>query len=351
MSSRAAEFAQRLARSAEAVCRYCLSNGNRQGRYWIVGDVTNTPGRSLYVRLYGPLYGKGAAGKWTDAATAQHGDLLDLIALSCGLDRLADVLAEARRFLGVAQPAPTALLRPEPPDGLPEAARRLLVMSYPLAGTIAETYLRNRGIAITPDLRALRFHPRCFYRTTDEATGPNRYEVWPALVATVTDLEGKVSGLQRTWLDPSGRDKAPVPSPRRALGEIAGHAVRFGSTDDVMAAGEGLETVLSVRTVLPAMPMAAALSANHLAVFRPPPTLRRLYVAQDNDSTGQRAAQQLSCRAQAGGIEAITLAPRLKDFNDDLRQLGVAALRATLRKQLIPEDVSRFMASEAGTVR
>jgi hypothetical protein len=350
MSSQAAELAQRLARSAEAVCRYYLSNGHREGRYWIVGDVANTPGRSLYVRLYGPLYGKGAAGKWTDAATAQHGDLLDLIALSCGLDRLADVLAEARRFLGLAQPTPMAL-RPEPPDGLPEAARRLLVTSYPLAGTVAETYLQNRGIAITPDLRALRFHPRCFYRTADETTGANRYEVWPALLATVTDLEGKVTGLQRTWLNPSGRDKAPVPSPRRALGEIAGYGVRFGTANNVMAAGEGLETVLSVRTILPAMPMAAALSANHLAVFRPPLALRRLYVAQDNDATGRRAAQQLSCRAQAGGIEAITLTPRLKDFNDDLRQLGVAALRATLRDQLLLEDVSRFMAPETVTVR
>ena len=224
-------------------------------------------------------------------------------------------------------------------------------MSYPLAGTIAEAYLRSRGIAITPDLRPLRFHPRCFYRITDEATGANRYEVWPVLLATVTDLDGKVTGVHRTWLDPCGRDKAPVSSPRRALGDLAGHGVRFGTADNVMAAGEGLETVLSVRTILPAMPMAAALSANHLAVFRPPPTLRRLYVAQDNDTTGRRAAQQLSCRAQAGGIEAITLTPRLKDFNDDLRNLGVAALRAVLRDQLLLEDVSRFMASESETAR
>src|SRR6266849_1315563 len=350
MSSQAAELAHRLARNAEAVCRYYLSNGRREGRYWIVGDVANTPGRSLYVRLYGPLSGKGAAGKWTDAATGQHGDLLDLIALSCGLDRLAGVLIEARRFLGLAQPTPIAP-RPEPPGGLPDVARRLLVMSYPLAGTIAEIYLQTRGIAITPDLRALRFHPRCFYRTTDEATGANRYEVWPALLATVIDLNGKVTGLQRIWLDPSGRGKAPVASPRRALGEIAGHGVRFGTADDVMATGEGLETVLSVRTMLPAMPMAAALSANHLGVFRLPLTLRRLYVAQDNDSAGRRAAQQLSCRAQTAGIEAITLTPRLKDFNDDLRPLGVAALRAVLRDQLLLEDVSRFMAPEAVTAR
>jgi hypothetical protein len=66
MSSQAAELAHRLARNAEAVCRHYLSNGHREGRYWIVGDVANTPGRSLYVRLYGPPSGKRATGKWTD---------------------------------------------------------------------------------------------------------------------------------------------------------------------------------------------------------------------------------------------------------------------------------------------
>jgi hypothetical protein len=60
--SAAADLARRLARDAEAVCRHYLSKGRRSGRYWIVGDVQNTPGRSLYVRLAGPDYGPGAAG-------------------------------------------------------------------------------------------------------------------------------------------------------------------------------------------------------------------------------------------------------------------------------------------------
>ena len=59
-------LAHRLARDAEAVCRHYLSNGRRQGRYWLVGDVANTPGRSLFVRLTGPDSGKGTAGKWTE---------------------------------------------------------------------------------------------------------------------------------------------------------------------------------------------------------------------------------------------------------------------------------------------
>jgi hypothetical protein len=70
MPSEAADLAHRLARDAEAVCRYYLSNGRRQGRYWLVGDVANTAGRSLFVRLKGPDSGKGAAGKWTDYVAA-----------------------------------------------------------------------------------------------------------------------------------------------------------------------------------------------------------------------------------------------------------------------------------------
>ena len=101
MASQAADLARCLARDAEAVCRRYLSNGRRRGRYWVVGDVGNTPGRSLFVRLIGPDCGKGAAGKWTDAATGQHGDLLDLIALNRELERLCDVLDEARSFLSL----------------------------------------------------------------------------------------------------------------------------------------------------------------------------------------------------------------------------------------------------------
>ena len=103
MHSPAADIARRLAQDAEAVCRQYLSNGRKQGRYWIVGDVQNTPGRSLYVRLSGPTSGPGAAGKWTDSATGQHGDLLDLVALNMGIVTLKDTLEEARRFLSLPQ--------------------------------------------------------------------------------------------------------------------------------------------------------------------------------------------------------------------------------------------------------
>src|SRR5215813_11634312 len=101
MSLPASDLARRLAEQAEGVCRHYLSNGRRVGHYWIVGDARNAAGRSMFVRLRGAGVGKGAAGKWTDAATGEHGDLLDVIRESCGLAEFSDVLAEARRFLSL----------------------------------------------------------------------------------------------------------------------------------------------------------------------------------------------------------------------------------------------------------
>jgi hypothetical protein len=127
MISQAGDLARRLARDAEAMCRHYLSNGQRCGRYWVAGDVMNTPGRSLYVRLQGPESGPGAAGKWTDAATGEHGDLLDLIARNRDLDCLGEVMDEARSFLALPRPPkPTGFIAPKRREGgSPEAACRL----------------------------------------------------------------------------------------------------------------------------------------------------------------------------------------------------------------------------------
>lgn len=222
----ASELAHRLAQWAEAVCRHYLSNGRRVGYYWLVGDVSNTPGRSMFVRLKGPDSGKGAAGERTDAATGEHGDLLDVIRESLCLVDFKDVSEEARSFLSM-----------------------------------------------------------------------------PQAIAAVTDLKGKLAGAHRTWLDPGGFSgahlgRAPIDTPRLAMGELLGHGVRFGCCSDVMAAGEGIETMLSQRTVLPAMPAHATLSAAHLYAILFPDTLRRLYVARDNDPAATQL-WQLSLNAPA----------------------------------------------------
>lgn len=340
----ASDLAHRLGRRAEAVCRHYLSSGRREGGYWLVGDVRNTPGRSMYVRLKDTP--KGLAGKWTDAATSEHGDLLDVIRENCGLVDFKDVADEARTFLSMPppEPEPRQQQRQSPaPHGSPEAARRLIRMSQPIFGTHVQAYLRERGITDLRGTGSLHYHPCCYYRPDEHSPT----ETWPAMIATVTNLDGKITGAHRTWVDPRRLDKAPIDTPRRAMGDLLGNAVRFGIGGEVMAAGEGIETVLSIRQVLPDMPMLAALSAAHLAAILFPDTLRRLYIVRDNDPAGDAARDTLIERANVAGIEAIVISPELGDFNEDLRTLGIEALRTEARLQVAPQDVARFMALAA----
>ncbi len=331
MSGPAAELARRLAQQAEAVCRTYLSHGRREGAYWTVGDVLNTPGRSLYIRLQGDR-----AGKWTDAATGERGDLLDLIARNRGLDRLGEALEEARCFLSLPRPcSPSGPV----PSGSSEAARRLFRLGRPLPGTPAEAYLRARGITADLGWSCLRFHPAVWYR--DHPGAPR--QAWPALLAAVTDGHGVVTGIQRTWLDRWRPAKAPLAVPRRSLGHLLGNGVRFGVAADILAAGEGIETVLALKSVLPALPMAAALSANHLAALAFAPSLVRLYVARDNDAAGRGAVERLSARGTVAGIDVRPLVPVAEDFNVDLLRLGPEMMRARLADQLAPDDAKRFL--------
>lgn len=360
------DLARRLAREAEVVCRHYLPHGCRRGRYWVTGDIEDTPGRSLYVRLYGPDSGPGAAGKWSDAATGEHGDLLDLIGRRRHLPRLADAIGEARAFLalprtecadampqlspapsGSALAFPTEQVRGLKAHGAGSAARRLFAAGRPIPGTLAEAYLRARGITARLDWPALRFHPRAWYRETEA----HSLEAWPALLAAVTDPDGNLTGLQRSWLDRTRPAKAPIADPRRALGHLLGNGVRFGTAQaGVLAAGEGVESMLALASVLPSLPLIAALSANHLAALAFGPSWRRLYVARDNDAAGRHAAERLHERGHAAGVEIRELVPVHGDFNADLCTLGPATLFAHLTPQFVPADLARFAADQCGPV-
>ena len=314
--SPAAGIAAALAARAEDVCRRYLPNGRRLGRYWICGDLDGARGRSLFVRLSG----SGKPGGWTDAATGQHGDLLDLIRYRTDAPTLRAALDEARAFLALPAAPSTG---PDEPYEATDAARRLWRRCRAVAGTHAERYLHARGLSRCR-FAALRFHPELRYR---EGSTVRRF---PALVAAVTGDGGRIFGVQRTWLDPRRPAKAGVATPRKALGRIHGLAVRFGapSYDAALVVGEGIETVLSLITAVPEMRAAAALSAGSLGAFAPPPCVARLVIARDNDEDGALAAERLARRCARLGVAAAVIVPVGNDFNDDLVALGSAALRA-----------------------
>ena len=333
--SAAAAVAAALGARAEDVCRRYLPHGRKQGRYWTAGDARGARGRSLFVRLAPP----GVPGKWTDASTGEHGDLLDLIRIASGAGSLRAALAEARAFLA----APPGLVCSHPDSyDRTEAARRLWQRCRAIDGTHAEAYLRARGIQRCR-FAALRFHPALFYRDGD---GMRRL---PALVAAVTGdagerpgpgehpgpgdrpAHGAVCGVLRTWLDPVRPTKANLTRPRKALGRVHGRAVHFGEPAcGTLLVGEGIETVLSIMTAMPDTVAAAALSAGSLGAFAPPAGVTRLVIARDNDPEGECAAERLVRRCARTGVDALLVAPEGNDFNDDLVALGPAALAARL---------------------
>ena len=330
----AASVAAALGARAEEVCRRYLPHGRKHGRYWTAGDIRGARGHSLFVRLAPP----GVSGKWTDAATGEHGDLLDLIRIASGAGSPRAALAEARAFLSL--PPATGAHAADSYDRT-EAARRLWRRCRAIDGTHAEAYLRARAIHRCR-FPALRFHPALFYR---DGGGVRRL---PALVAAVTGAAGEhpghgaITGVHRTWLDPSRPAKAPVVRPRKALGRVHGLAVRFGEPAPVtLLVGEGLETVLSIVTALPDAVAAAALSAGSLGAFAPPPGLARLVIARDKDGEGALAADRLARRCAREGVVARVIVPSGNDFNDDLIALGSAALAARLAPLLRFEERER----------
>ena len=226
MYSETEDLVRDLAENAEGVCRAYLPAGRREGSYWIVGDLQNNPGRSLFVRLTGPASGPGAAGKFTDGATGEHGDLLDIIRARTGITRFPDILAEAQAHLGRPQSALLKTAGPRKtkrPGGTPAAASRLFAASKPISGTLAETYLRSRGITRGAPSSTLRFHPKCWHREEGQARSIPR----PAMIAAVTDGAGALQGVHRTWLAPDGQGKAAVETQRRDAGPAVGGCPRF----------------------------------------------------------------------------------------------------------------------------
>ncbi len=319
----AASVAAALAERAEEVCRRYLPYGRRRGRYWVAGDLDGGRGRSLFVRLAPP----GTPGKFTDAATGQHGDLLDIVHYRVNAPTLRAALDEARAFL--ARPAAPAAGSRDAYDAS-EAARRLWQRCRAIDGTHAEAYLHARGLARCR-FPALRYHPALLYR---DGGGVRRL---PALVAAVTAHDGDIiTGVHRTWLDPRRPAKAILSSPRKALGRVHGHAVRFGDPADgaSLLVGEGIETVLSLVTASPDITAAAALSAGSLGAFAPPAGVTRLVIARDNDPEGERAALRLARRCARAGVAATVISPRGEDFNNDLLTFGPAALAAWTAAEL-----------------
>lgn len=316
-----------LARHAEAFCRHWFPEGRKVGNYWQMADVSGGKGRSLTIRL--KSHGSRKAGKWTDHQNGDYGDLLDLLHYHLEPVAYPELLRQAADYLGEAPVIPDDGRSHDEPavasNRQAAAGRRLFSYGKPIKNTLAEAYLRGRGIARFGP--ALAFHPNVYLRAEDGT----RLEI-PALLAAITDNAGTVKGCSRVFLNAQTSGLADIEAPKRVLGRLHGNAIRFGETSACtdLLAGEGLENTLSVGTALPTAALASCLTANHLGAFTYPSSIKRLWIARDNDEAGARAARMLADRADADGIEPVILTPERDDFNLDLTTDGVTEVRRRL---------------------
>ena len=313
------------------------------------------------------------AGKWEDFATGQHGDAFDLIGLRLGLSQMVDQLREARHFLGLSTSSPEEARQREvaiaasrarraeaeaqakrDQDKASRRAEAMYLSAEPqIAGTPVDFYLKERGIdlaTIGHQPRALRYQAKCHYHFEDKSTGEVIEFDGPAMVAAMTNLQGRTVAVHRTWLaiGPDGRwGKVKIPHPsqegqflpaKKVFAWGDGCAIRLASglgpnggkgaplnrcpPGTRVYIAEGIETALTARILRPDARVLAAYSLSNMGKVGLPPEVTEVVLIADHDLAAQAQEQldaAIAAHRKAGRIVRIWKSDRPgEDLNDAL---------------------------------
>jgi len=230
-----------------------------------------------------------------------------------------DQAAVSAALMGqAAQAAPIAAAADTSQAQKREWALNLWRDAQPAVGTVVERYLAARGIALR-DGMPIRFLPDHLCRDSGKR--------WPVMVALMVDCAGTPQAIHRTFIARDGSGKAPIATPRKTLGMVAGAAVRLAPVADRLVIGEGIETSISAGLMLKA-PAWAAISAPNLEFkLTLPASIREIIVAADHDGPGLKAAKAALARWRGEGRVVKIARPQTPgaDFNDLWRSRGSAA--------------------------
>ena len=309
-----AEIRRRLAENAREWLPELFPNARKSsdGKTLRCADLSGRRPRgegSCVIHLVGRFAGWGF-----DHATGESAGPIDMIYHGTGLTDVR-LFAEAARRARMDRPPPPPRPVEQRPDHRREIAR-ILEGCQPLTGTMAETYLRTRGLE-PPETPDLLFHP--------DLTDFETKRGWSGMVAIARDGAGEpTGGIHRTYLLDDGSAKAPPG--KKMLGPIAGGAVRLAPfpEDGHVGVAEGIETALSAHAIF-GVPTMAALSADGLRRWQWPAGTTRVTIFADAGHAGMQAAATLADRLNLADIPSRIQAPlHGDDFNDDLEH-GVSA--------------------------
>jgi hypothetical protein len=339
-----------LARRIDDVVGRLFSNAVKDGGVWALGDLNDKPGRSLKIWRRGVKQGE-----WWDFSEGRGGHPLGLVieAALGGKGDAGEGIRWAAKFCGVdgeetpeeraKREANAARQREQREREEADAAARkrraaqgLFLHGGPIAGTMAEDYLRGRGV----DLRrlgrqpgSLRFHPtvRC----------PDSGRDRPALLAGASDAQGFLT-VHRTYLFRlnDGRvvkaDAAAVPAvwrmvdAKKLYGPMNGGIVSIWRGDSgkplhAMPAGEwivlteGIEDAVSVAIAAPEMRVGCVVALPFLGrAFLPKQCGGVLWHRHRGDgpkAVGDLERQYQALRARGIDVKEIWAPDNEKDFN------------------------------------
>jgi putative DNA primase/helicase len=327
MSSEATELARALDAAASEVALALLGEPSQRMRdQWRWGRHG-----SLSVEVGGVK-----RGTWCDHEAGTGGDMLALVQRQHQGDMRA-AISWARRFLrshgcphhhqdrirkpaGAARPV-SALNHPQATEIAPDQSRTTLArqvwrQAVPIAGTIAEAYLREaRGIRLPSWPTDLRFHPRC----------PRGADRLPAMLAVMRHpATGQALGLHRTFLAADGADRLRDPMGKAMLGHAGVVMLSpFTEVTHGLHIAEGVESALSALAI-GLQPAWAAASAGGIARFPVLPGIDAITILTDADGPGRAAAETCAARWADAGCEARIILPLRAgaDFNDIVREIA-----------------------------
>ena len=319
---RAGEISKKLANRVHEFAPQLLPNGKRAGNYWQAGNALGESGTSLYLHLSG-----NKPGKWRDAATGEHGDMLDLISKQNG-ESLRTAIPIAIRMLGESHAGTPKSNRDD--IDTRKSALGLWGCSQPLMtpyGAHGQAYFKQRGIILRehPDLRF--HHAAWIHNDEGQRIG------LPAIIAAVR-RDNQITAVHRTFLNPIQAIKASLDEPRRSLGNLIGAACWLKTDGNGLIIAEGIETALSVGMAFGNAALAAGLNTYHITVMEIPEQYNRIMIAADNDTAGRQAAEKLIIKFKDRKIKAVY--PRLNDWNDDLKAYGLNKMKEDIIKQIKP---------------
>lgn len=365
-------IARMLDARAFELAQHIFPNGTRSGGEWTVHDLTGAPGDNLSICIRG-----AKQGVWKQFNSADKGgDMLRLIELAiCNGNRI-EAIKWAKAWLGLDGADPAALRRTHQAieqqrnapsskeDGAYKraAAYRILNSARPdVRGTPAERYLQGRGL----DLRrllfpvdALRFHPELLATARDEKPRLT----FPAMVAPIWSLSGKLLGVHRTWLQvraDGSVTKAPIKKPKKALGAYDGGIIPLWRGTVVDDEGEirlapklrdmkgdvwidlteGIEDGLTVAIAMPELRVMVGVALASMANIKFPRTVVGVTLWQQNDPEflpdgrphpARAAFAKVVANFQSQGLRVKCAPPPagIKDVNDLLQAAAASEGRA-----------------------